>query len=479
MSSCRPMSTQESESGLVWIRTVELRPAPQNEDLYRPVRRDDPEIQALAASIQEHGLKTPLVVSSDRYVISGHRRRMAAFVAGARALPCLVEDVRLDDPRFVVLLRECNRQRVKSFEEVVREQVLDAVVDPKVAHAQLRWHREVKSRVDDVCQEIEIEGEKVRSAISSAKLPMLNAVKKIIYGQQNYWPLSDRSIHYDLLNNPPLRHASKPKSTYKNDRQSYQDLCDLLARARIAGMIAFEAIADPTRTVQTWDGIHREVGSFIAKELDGFLECYWRDLQQSQPNHIEIVGEKNTIQSSIHRIASHYCIPYTIGRGYCSVEPRYKIAQRFKQSGKEQLILLVMSDFDPEGEDIAHSFAQSMRDDFGIDDLVAMKVCLTYDQAIERKLPQTFDIKKDSSRYAKHARQYGDRAHELESLSPADRSQLLREAIEGVMDMDAFDEEVEAEERDAAKLAAYRKAALPLLQELARAQGSAEPEETT
>lgn len=479
MSSCRPTDTNESESGLVWIRTIDLRPAPQNEQLYRPVRDDDPEIQALAASIQEHGLKTPLVVSRDRFVISGHRRRMAAFVAGARALSCLVEDIRLDDPRFVVLLRECNRQRDKSFDETVREQVIDAMADTKLAYQALMGYRANKSVVK-VGQAIQVKKGKGRFDISDGKQEMLEAIKKIVFEQKRHWPLSDRSIHYDLLNNPPLKHTtSKKKERYKNDRNSYSNLTDMLTRMRTEGHIPFEAIADPTRTVNEWSNTHRSVGTFIGGELENFLQGYWRDLQQSQPNHIEIVGEKNTIASSIHHVAARYCIPYTISRGYCSITPRYAIAQRFKASGKNRLILLFMSDFDPEGEDIASSFVASMGEDFGLHGIVAKKVCLTYEQAVERNLPRTYEIKKTSSRYEAHAKQYGDRAHELESLSADERSRLLSEAIEGVMDIDAFNKECEAEEQDAARLAGYRKAALPLLQDLARAQESAEPKETT
>ncbi len=34
------------------------------------------------------------------------------------------------------------------------------------------------------------------------------------------------------------------------------------------------------------------------------------------------------------------------------------MAQRFWQSGKEKLVVLILTDFDPEGEDIAHSLHQ-------------------------------------------------------------------------------------------------------------------------
>jgi hypothetical protein len=382
---------------------------------------------------------------------------MACRLAGLKEVDCRVEDIDRQDPGFPRLLVECNRQRVKSFDEVVREQVV--ACEPGEARRALVEHRRACAGVTG--EFIAIEGMKRRKAISRAKWPMLLSVRRIVEGQREFWPLSDRSIHYDLLNEPPLRHAGKPGSRYRNDPKSYKDLCDLLTRARLAGEIAFDAIADPTRTVCNWT-LDNQVGSFIRRELDGFLTNYWRDLQQSQPNHIEIVGEKNTVQGSIRPVAMDYCIPYTLGRGYCSLDPRYQMYRRFKDSGKDKLIVLLLSDFDPEGEDIAHSFARSMRDDFGVR-IVAKKVCLTHEQVLERDLPQTFDIKTLSARYKKFAAKYGDRAHELEALPVEERSELLREAIDEVMDIDAYNRELDAEAEDAARIDALRHEALATL----------------
>jgi hypothetical protein len=139
------------------------------------------------------------------------------------------------------------------------------------------------------------------------------------------------------------------------------------------------------------------------------------------------------------------------------------MSQRFRASGKDKLIVLVLSDFDPEGEDMPHSFARSMRDDFGITNIVAKKVCLTHEQVLARDIPQTFDIKKDGSRYKKFAAKYGDRVHELEALPVGDRAQFLREAIESVLDVEAYDREVEAEKEDAARIEVMRQKAVAAL----------------
>src|SRR5262249_52494624 len=151
---------------------------------------------------------------------------------------------------------------------------------------------------------------------------------------------------------------------------------------------------------------------------------------------------------------------YTLGRGYCSLDPRCKMFQRFKASGKDRLMILVLSDFDPEGEDIPTSFARSMRDDFGLenDSVLCKKVCLTHEQVLERNLPQTVDLeeKKLGSRYPKFVARYGTRAHELEALLPEERSRLLAFAIDSVLDIEAFNRELDAEKEDADRIEALR-----------------------
>ena len=59
----------------------------------------------------------------------------------------------------------------------------------------------------------------------------------------------------------------------------------------MAGRIPMNVIQDTTRPITTWD-VHRDVQGFIRREVDGFAKGYWCDLMQSQPNHIEIIGEK-------------------------------------------------------------------------------------------------------------------------------------------------------------------------------------------
>jgi hypothetical protein len=51
------------KASLIWLSLSSIHPARENELIYRPVSPDDPEIESLADSIAEHGLREPIVIA--------------------------------------------------------------------------------------------------------------------------------------------------------------------------------------------------------------------------------------------------------------------------------------------------------------------------------------------------------------------------------------------------------------------------------
>jgi ParB-like chromosome segregation protein Spo0J len=456
------------------VRLADIRPSPENDALYHPVSGDDPQIQALAESLRLHGQKEPLVLTLDNFILSGHRRHQAARLLRWKTLRCRFEGVRRSElcaDEYLTLLREFNRQRVKSLDEALREELVSA--NPEQAYQSLIDHRR-KSAEHEADDRIELRKEKRRAAISQAKQPMLDAIRRIIEERRAFWPLSDRQVHYALLNAPPLRHASKPDSVYRNDLASYKSLTELLTRARLAGFVSWSAIHDETRPVTTWQ-VDADPSLFLRRELDEFLKGYWRDLMRSQPNHIEIVGEKNTIQGIIRPVAMRFCIPLTIGRGYCSLDPRRRLAQRFEKSGKERLVLLILSDFDPDGQEIAHSFARSLRDDFGVENVDAIKVALTAGQVVEMNLPPILEAKEKSANYNRFVGEHGTSVFELEAVPPEKLQEILTSAVDRVIHAERFNSELESEKTDAVFLEGVRRQVHRFLSELPSMNGGQRP----
>ena len=69
------------------------------------------------------------------------------------------------------------------------------------------------------------------------------------------------------------------------------------------------------------------------------------------------------------------------------------------------------------------------------------------------------EAKTKSSRYRQLVAKYGNHVHEVEALPVAERAHLLAQAIDKVLDMDAYNAEVEAEKEDNDRIEALREAA--------------------
>jgi hypothetical protein len=148
----------------------------------------------------------------------------------------------------------------------------------------------------------------------------------------------------------------------------------------------------------------------------------------------------------------------TSGHGFSSLPPRIAMKNRFLTSGKEKLVIIIVSDFDPDGEEIGHSFARLMRDDFNLN-VTAIKAGLTLEQVRRLKLRSSHHAKEDSTNYPRFVAKYGagQAAFELETLRPEVLQQEVRNAIDQVIDRELFEKEVQQEKLDAIRIQSLRR----------------------
>jgi hypothetical protein len=386
------------------ISRSELRPAVLNDKVYKPVSPEDPAVIALARDIGEKGqVLEALIVTLDNVILSGHRRHCAAGLAQVEVVPVRRMRIHSTDPKFAEYLVACNRQRVKSIAEQIREEVIRT--SPEDAHNALLAHRKAESA--KVFRRIESTGLRVleaseaayRSEISDVKRPMLEAAIGIFERYRDYWPLTLRQVHYRMLNLRVLRNSKRANSFYINDDASYKDLSDLLTRARLTGEVQWAAMHDPTRSRVSWRQ-YDSVGQYMREQLNSFLTSYKRNLLQSQPCYVELVVEKITVQEIAERAAGMYHVPVGVGRGYSSVTSLDQTAERFFDSGKEKFVLLIAGDLDPEGENIAEVWDRCLRDEHDVHEITTIKVGVNPDQ-VRRYSLAPMPVKATSSRAKK------------------------------------------------------------------------------
>ena len=444
------------KSGLLDFPVSHIFLGSENDLLYDGFGIANADDRELTISIRDNGIQEPLAISTDHVLLSGHRRFAAAKFLGLATVPVRMVSVafnQLNTAERLEVLRRFNQQREKSPGERIREKLLD--IEPAQAHQEL-VQRKAKIRAMDGASPCNVVMGKVKKRARITTLQFLAAARRVVQENKEYWPLTVRRVHYLLLNDPPLRHDKKPDSVYVNDKASYKALTNLLIRARLSNDVPMAAIEDSTRPIQEGGGFST-FEQFVAQETERFLEGYTRNLMQGQTNHVEIMLEKNALRTVIESVASEYCIPCTTGRGFSSLSPRYDLARRFKQSGKSRLVLLMLTDFDPDGDEIAASFARSLRDDFGIAGIHAVKVALTAEDVASYDLPSDMDAKVSSPNYQKFLRKYGStKVVELDAAPVRLLQSKLREAIESVIDVAEFNAQVAQEAQDSAHIKAHR-----------------------
>ena len=447
------MSTT-NEIEIQYIDIDELIVSPENDDIYHPIDRTRDDFNELVRSVSTLGIQEPLHVTSDHYILSGHRRHAAAKLIGLRDIPVVIHEMERSDMTvedYRALLATFNTQRSKTSSERLREQL--AKTKPK-AHQQIIAEKlEQSQEIQGL--EISTSGVIKRSAIGPNKQEFLAAVIQIVTDMKPYWPISSRRVHYQLLDVQPLTNSSKGKQRhrYANDQKSSGKLSDLLTRARVEGIIPMEAIEDETRTVTTWD-VHDSVDQYVGKQVQRFASGYYRNLMAGQTTHIEVVVEKLTVKRMTEHVAMKYTIPTTVARGKCSLPPRHNVWKRWRASGKPTLTLILMADHDPDGVVVSDMWHQSLLGDFQMrpDQLVAIRSGINLEHAQRYSLPRSIEAKSSSSSYASFVRKYGTEAYELDALRPSQFQEVLTETIESVIDREAYDDQVRSEEKEAGML---------------------------
>ncbi len=137
----------EADSGLIKVAVEAIVPNP-----HQPRQALEPQaLQELAASIQEHGLIQPLIVSQlpeserARYqLIAGERRWEAAKLAGLSKVPVIVKEVTPQQTLELALVENLQRADLNPLEEAVAYQQL--VEEFGLTQAQVA-HKVGKSRV--------------------------------------------------------------------------------------------------------------------------------------------------------------------------------------------------------------------------------------------------------------------------------------------------------------------------------------------
>lgn len=452
-------SPKKPAAVVVYMDPWDINETPENWELYKKPAADDPAYIRLRASVRKKGVNTPLEVSRDHYTISGHRRLLAARAANVRKIPVIVnygieiEPMSPGDRRELLASRN-DGIRVKTDAELYLE--AQTSVDPNAAvrAAEARKAQLLDKSKSSRCDVVNSQGDIRRNDPSKARNAMLQAVLKVLdeLRAKNMLPVSARHLHYRLLPLKVLTSNSKAGYIYGTRKGSAKLLSVLMTDARSEGIINPNDISDETRSTLEFehDG---NVPTYLANQLDHMFQNYFSNIHADQLNHVEILVEKNTIAPLIWKhVGSKLRLPVSSMHGYGSQPVARDVAARYKASGKTSLIVVYVSDLDPEGMDMPAAFKKYLLHDFRVHAKV-VRAAVTMEQVKRFSLPPDADVKLTSSRAKGFIEKYGRQCWELDSVPVETLVDEVSNVVKSFLDIDALNRAFANEKQDDVKLA--------------------------
>lgn len=219
-----------------------------------------------------------------------------------------------------------------------------------------------------------------------------------------------------------------------NTLRAYKSLGGIIAEARMAGLIDWDAMEDRTRSLRglsSWDSPEQIIRAS--------MYSYRRDKWENQSVRFEVWIEKDALVGVISGVCGELDVDYFALRGYASHTSLHDAARRiigYNDEG-QRVVILHMGDHDPEGMDITRDIENKMRT-FGADCEVR-RIALSMEQVREFNPPPA-PVKLSSSRASSYISDHGRNVWELDALEPAVMGQLIRDNVEPDIDQELLDE---------------------------------------
>jgi hypothetical protein len=249
--------------------------------------------------------------------------------------------------------------------------------------------------------------------------------------------LSARQVFYQFVS----------RGWLENTQRSYKNITGILADARYAGLVDWDAIEDrgrePTRPPQ-W----RDLKSLVGAALSSYRLDRW----EGQRFYVEVWCEKAALAGVLSPVALRSHVTMMVNRGYSSASAMRESAQRFLDAadGGRAPVLLYLGDHDPSGEDMVRDVRDRLVE-FGLAEIEVVKLALTMEQ-IRAYNPPPNPAKVTDSRAAGYIAEHGSSSWELDALPPDVLTSLVEEAIDDRLDHDKMAEVIAAEDRDKSRL---------------------------
>ena len=233
-----------------------------------------------------------------------------------------------------------------------------------------------------------------------------------------------------------------------NNIKAYNRLKSVMTKARLAGLVDWEAIKDITRELEE-EGHWANPGSIIRSAASSFRTDRWAD----QLCRVEVWIEKDALKNVISGICEELDVPYFSCRGYTSVSAMWEAGNRLKRTTRRDhkpTWIVHLGDHDPSGVDMTRDIIDRL-ELFTGRSLSLERIALNMDQVEELDLPSN-PAKFTDSRVDTYVAEFGDGSWELDALDPQYMADLIETFVLSLRDQDIYDATMEREDAMREKL---------------------------
>lgn len=271
-------------------------------------------------------------------------------------------------------------------------------------------------------------------------LALIERANLILEGYQaDGYVLTIRQLYYQMVANNYIQ----------NNMRSYKNFARLIANARLAGKVDWEAIEDRQRFLREVRNYQDHV-QFFREMFPQYAHNLWED----QDVYCETWIEKDAVLGVVERPCNRYRVPYYSCKGYSSTSGMYFAGKRLEQKLEDgkRVVVLYLGDHDPSGLDITRDIEDRLNMFAGcIGQIHIERIALSMEQVRKYSLPPNFAKDTDSRAYD-YKKQFGHSSWELDALKPEVLDALIDSEIVKLLDMPRFKVAQAIEDTESEKL---------------------------
>lgn len=271
--------------------------------------------------------------------------------------------------------------------------------------------------------------------VSLKRIDQANAI--IAEYQSDGLTLTLRQLYYQFV----------ARGLMENKQRNYDALGDTISKARLGGMVDWDAIEDRTRFLRGRNNSYSP-----SNALRGLARRYSIDMWENQPTRVEVWIEKDALLGVIDRVCAENDVDYFACRGYVSQSELYAAGKRMADYHRRgyNTVVVHLGDHDPSGIDMTRDNEKRLCM-FAEGDVEVRRIALNMDQVLQYSPPPN-PAKLTDSRAPEYVAEHGYESWELDALEPRVMRRLIQATIDDYKDVDLWQEREELLAADKAVL---------------------------